>query len=157
MPVVLTFTERNGHMSRRKIFIIIAILAIVVVGIFVVLALIGPAVENVYTNIVEESAEVGEDFLVSLKNANYEQAFSLFSNDLTQEIGNAENLESIFIGQKLFDTWEYELYEADSDTGETAVGLIGEMTYQDGSKSDFQIYVVYEDSTFKVAAFGFNQ
>jgi hypothetical protein len=149
------FLVRRQNMKKRTIFIIIAIILVILIGIFAVMQLLGPAVQNVYSNIMDDAAETGEDFLGALKDANYQQAFSLCSTALKQEVGNASNLETMFMAVKPLDTWEYELQTAESETGESAVGLIGEITYYDGSIADFQMFIVFEDGTPKVAAFEF--
>ena len=77
-------------MSNKIVKTIVAILIPIGILAVIVYALIAPAVDTVYENIIENAGHVGEEFLRALKDTDYDRAYSLLHSNLQQELGTTE-------------------------------------------------------------------
>lgn len=144
-------------MSRKIIIIVVAIVAVVAVvalAITLFLAIFGPAVSNVYDNILEDASTTGEDFLQALKAADYETAYALLHPDVQSEISGPESLEANF-PPSVIDTWEYEATSITTTDGVGGIALTGILTLSDGSQYDMQLILVKVGEENRLAGYSF--
>ena len=141
-------------MKRKTIITIIVIIAILGLGVVTILALLGPAIGNVYGNIMEDISATGEEFLQDLKDADYDAAYTLLRSDVQDELGNPEALGFLFPPDSI-DAWEYEADSIKLTTGETGVAMIGTITMSDGSEVEMMLILVSVDDVDRIAGYSF--
>ena len=138
-------------MSRKTIITVVIILVGLGLVVFLLTAILGPSIGNVFVTIVSTA---GEDFLQALKDSDYEIAYALLHPDLRSELSGPDALEELF-PPTLIDTWEYETTSATTTDGEPAVTMTGILTLSDGSQFNMEIFLVTLGEDSKVAGFSF--
>ncbi len=121
------------------------------------LALLGPAIGNVYDKILEDTSTTstaGENFLQALKDGDYETAYALLHPDVQSEISGPESLKANF-PPSVIDTWEYEATSVTTTEGAGGIALTGILTLIDGSQLDMQLILVKVGEENRVAGYSF--
>ena len=116
--------------------------------------LLGPAIGNVYDNIIESVSATGEEFLQALKDSDYEAAFALLNPDVQDELGNPEALSFLFPPDSI-DAWEYEADSITTTTGETGVAMTGTITMSDGSEVEMLLILISVNGVDQIAGYSF--
>lgn len=145
-------------MKTSRIVIILVLLAFVIlvcVGVLVLAYMIlAPAVGNVYENIVEGAAGVGEQFLQSLADGDFATAYDLCTPELQQELGEADQLATMFgSGGLQIEGWNYEVQSVALEDGKSGFALAGDVTFSGGKTGSLSVVLVYVDEAFRVAGF----
>ena len=141
-------------MSKKTIVIVVVILAVLGLGAILLLALLGPAIGNVFENILDDASIIGEDFLQALKESDYDAAYARLHPDVQGEIPGPDALEALFPPTTIA-TWEYEVDSITTTDGEAGVAMIGILTLSDGSQLDMQIILVRVGEENRVVGFLF--
>ncbi len=116
--------------------------------------LLGPAIGNVYDNIIESVSATGEEFLQALKDSDYDAAYALLNLDVQDELGTPEALELLFPPESI-DTWEYEADSITTTTGETGVAMTGTITMSDGSEVEMLLILISVNGVDQIAGYSF--
>ena len=141
-------------MKRKTIITIVVIIVVLGLGVVTILALLGPAIGNVYGNIMESVSATGEEFLQALKDADYEAAFALLNPDVQDELGNPEALSFLFPPDSI-DAWEYEADSITTATGEAGVAMTGTITMSDGDEVEMMLILVSVDDVYQIVGYSF--
>ena len=116
--------------------------------------LLGPAIGNVYDNIIESVSATGEEFLQALKDSDYDAAYALLNLDVQDELGTPEALELLFPPESI-DTWEYETDSITTTTGEAGVAMTGTITMSDGSEVEMLLILISVNGVDQIAGYSF--
>lgn len=130
---------------------VIGVLMLIAIAYFVYQVFAEP-ISNVTTDIIKEFAAPGEEFLVALKEEDFEKAFSLCSSDFQELLGSVDYLAEMFKDVEI-DTWESEAQAIKTESGKEGIGLFGVLTLAGGIQLDFEIILLKEGDNYMVAGF----
>lgn len=144
-------------MNKKRVLIIVVV-AVAALGLLALcsllavpalLTLLGPAVEETFTEVV---AEPGENFLQALADENYAAAYDLCNADLQAELGSPEGLATVFSATPQLESWDYSTQTAEVQ-GESAVVLNGDVAFADGQSGTLEVVLMLEGGEYRVAGF----
>lgn len=138
-------------MSNKKIFLLIAILALLALGACVLLVGMGVFAGLSATKPV---ADVGNAFMAALKDGDYARAYGLCSADLQSELGGAEALQALIEeGNAQPTAWKITSRNVSNDQGQ----LEGTVTFTGDRSGSLSIILARADKTWKIAGFDFQE
>lgn len=99
------------------------------------------------------AADVGESFLVALRDRNYRAAYNLCTNDLQAEIGSADDLRNLLEDNDAVPvSWTITSRKIENDQAQ----LLGNGSFSGGREADIEIVLDKVENTWLVSGFHFN-
>jgi hypothetical protein len=97
-------------------------------------------------SLTQPVADAGDAYMSALRDSDFNKAFSLSSQSLQQEAGNAQGLQTA-LAAKQPQSWTFTSRNINNNQGT----LSGNATYKDGSTGTVDLVLVKEGNDWKVA------
>jgi len=134
-------------MNRKTILIIAGVAALLCVGL-VVLAIAGGVIGGLA--LTQPATSTGDAFMTALKDGHYDQAYTLCSDSLQQEVGSVQRLEELIQNGNVQPTkWSFTSRNTSGDQAE----LTGSVTFTGERNGTVQLVLEKVGSEWRVSGF----
>lgn len=134
-------------MNRKTILIIAGVVVLLCIGL-IVLAVAGGVIGGLA--LTQPAASTGDAFMTALKDGHYDQAYTLCSDNLQQEVGSIQRLEELIQSNNVQPTeWSFTSRNTSGDQAE----LSGSVTFTGKRSGTVRLVLEKVGNDWKVSGF----